>query len=169
MRALTAAFVLAAMNAWGFDSAEWLGRRALLDREAERLAGVYSNCVAALQRPAEDITVPIEHYPDGALKATVTAKKAQFFIDAGYVWGEGVTVREFEADGKTERARVYAENCVVDRKTKSGWAPGHAAATYGGTSVEGDGIYFSFAEEFVKILSNVTIESKDLKFEGVKL
>ena len=113
--------------------------------------------------------MPIENYPDGAVKASVAAKKAQFFIDAGYVWGEGVTVCEFEPDGKTVKAEVRAEHCVVDRKTKSGWAEGHTRARYGATTVEGDGIYFSFAEEFVKILSNVVIRSDDLKFEGVKL
>lgn len=166
---ILALFVAAASAAPAVDLGEWLGRRAILDREAERLQVVYSNCVAALQQPAEDITVPIENHPDGAVKASVTAKKAQFFIDAGYVWGEGVSVYEYEPDGKTVRAEVHAEHCVVDRKAKSGWAEGHASARYGATTVEGDGIYFSFAEEFVKILSNVVIRSDDLKLEGVKL
>ena len=41
--------------------------------------------------------------------------------------------------------------------------------TVSGTTVQGEGIYFSFPEEFVKILSKVVVESTDLKFEGVKL
>ena len=146
--------------AGAFDSEGWLEKRAVLDREAERLAALYVRCVAALQTPAENLVVPIESY--------LTAARAQYFIDEGLVWGEDVTVREFDPDG-APRAEVKAKNCVVDRTTKSGYVAGHAKAVYGGTTVEGDGIYFSFAEEFVKIMSNVAIESKDLKVEGVRL
>ncbi len=144
-------------------------KRALLDREAERLQAVYTNCVARLQSPAENVTVPIEHYPDGAVKASVSARKAQFFLESGLVWCEGVCLRECGPDGKTERARVEADACVIDRRTRSGWADGRARAVYGKTTVEGRGIYFSFEEKFVKIMSDVRIVSRDLKFEGVKL
>lgn len=166
---LTICCVLAAFAAGAFDSRGWLGKRERFDREAARLQRVYADCVAALQTPAENLVVPIENHPDGSVKATVTAAKAQFFIDAGLVWGEGVELCEYEVGGTNVKARVTAEHCVVDRATKSGWAEGRVRVEYGGTSVEGDGIYFSFPEEYVKILSNVTIESSDLKFEGVKL
>ncbi len=156
------------LTAYGFDSERWLEKRAVLDREAERLAALYVQCVKALQTPAENLVVPIESYPDGTVKANLTAARAQYFIDEGLVWGENVTVREFGPDGVL-RAEVKAKNCIVDRTTKSGYVAGHAKAVYGKTTVEGDGIYFSFAEEFVKIMSNVVIESKDLKVEGVRL
>lgn len=169
MKALLTALALAALPAFAFDSESWLGKRELLDREAERLAAVYTNCTAALETPAENLVVPVENHPDGSVKATVSAERAQFFIDAGYVWGEGVVLCEYEVGGTNVKARVTAERCVVDRSTKSGWAEGHVRAEYGKTTLEGDGIYFSFPEEYVKILSNVKIESKDVKFEGVKL
>ena len=167
-QAMTALLLLAASCAAGFDSEGWLGKRALLDREAERLRVAYTNCAASLQRPAEDLTVPIETYPDGSVKASISAKRAQLFLETGLVWGEGVVVRQF-AEGGGVLASAEAEHCVVDRKTRSGWAEGHAKVVYGGTTVEGDGIYFSFPEEFVKILSNVVISSSDLKLGGLKL
>ena len=166
---VTVLCALAASAACAFDSGDWLGKRARLDREAERLRSVYAKCVAALQTPAENLVVPIENHPDGSVKATITAAKAQFFIDAGLVWGENVVLCEYEVGGTNVKARVTAEHCVVDRETKSGWADGRVKVEYGRTTLEGDGIYFSFPEEYVKILSNVTIESSDLKFGGVKL
>ena len=166
--ALTALLLLAATCAAGFDSEGWLGKRALLDREVERLRAAYTNCTASLQRPAEDLTVPIETYPDGSVKASITASRAQIVLEKGLVWGEGVVVRQFSEGGEV-LVRAEAGHCVVDRKTKSGWAEGHAKVVYGGTTVEGDGIYFSFPEEFVKILSNVVISSSDLKLGGLKL
>jgi lipopolysaccharide transport protein LptA len=62
-------------------------------------------------------------------------------------------------------AEVEAASCVVDRRTKSGWAEGHARARYLKNEVEGDGIYFSFAEEFVTIYANTRIRAKDQKFD----
>lgn len=169
MKTLAPLLLFATLTASAFDSEAWLGKRELLDREAERLAGVYTNCTAALQTPAENLVVPIENHPDGSVKATISAERAQFFIDAGYVWGEGVVLCEYEVGGTNVKARVTAERCVVDRATKSGWAEGRVRAEYGKTTVSGEGIYFSFAEEYVKILSAVKIESSDVKFEGVKL
>ena len=168
MKHILAILCLCSRAAFGFDSEGWLEKRAILDREAERLQALYGRCVKALQTPAENLAVPIETYPDGKVKANLTAARAQYFIDEGVVWGEDVVVREYGPDG-TPRAEVTAKNCVVDRSTKSGYVAGHAKVTYGKTTIEGDGIYFSFAEEFVKILSNAVIESTDLKVEGVRL
>ncbi len=156
-------------GAQAFDSETWFLKRAMFDREAERLQVAYTNCVAQLQSPAQNVMVPIEHFPDGSVKASVTARKAQFFMDKGLVWCEGLCVREFMADGKTERGRVEAENCIIDRETRSGWAKGKVRAVYDKTTIEGDSVYFSFEEEFVKILLNSRITSTDLKFKGVKL
>lgn len=168
MKTPLAIICLSASAAFGFDSEGWLEKRAVLDREAERLEALYAKCTQALQTPAENLVVPIENYPNGRVKASVTAARAQYFIDEGLVWGEDVVVREFAPDG-APRGEVQAKNCLVDRATKSGYVAGHAKVTYGKTTIEGDGIYFSFAEEFVKILSNVVIESKEMKVEGVKL
>ena len=126
-----------------------------MEREALELRAAYSNCVANLTAPAEDLTVPIEHFPDGAVKATISAKRAQFFLDTGYVWGEGVIVKEFDRAGEVVSSIFAAE--------------GAAKATHGKTSVEGVGIYFSFSEEYVKLFSNVVIRSEDMKLKGIKL
>ena len=161
--AMTASLALQA-----FDSADWLGKRELLEREAERLRVEYAKCLSSLKSPAENIIVPLENYPDGSVKSSVAAVKAQFFVETGFVWGEGVKVCLYDESG-VETASIAARNCVVDRKTRSGWAEGPAKVVYGGTVVEGDGVYFSFAEEYVKITSNTSITSKELKFGGFKL
>ena len=165
---LALALVLVAASAAAFDSSAWFARRARMERAALELRAAYSNCVANLTAPAEDLTVPIEHFPDGAVKATISAKRAQFFLDTGYVWGEGVIVKEFDRAGEVVSS-IFAESCVVDRGKKCGWAEGAAKATHGKTSVEGVGIYFSFSEEYVKLFSNVVIRSEDMKLKGVKL
>ncbi len=152
-----------------FDSDAWFAKCAMFDREAERLQVAYTNCVANLQSPGEDLVIPIEQHPDGRAKVVISAKKAQFFLDTGFIWCSGVIVKELLPDGVTVKAYILAANCVIDRETRSGWTQGRARAKYGDFTVEGKGIYFSFEEEFIKITSHSSILAHDVKFKGVKL
>ena len=158
--ACTASVVLA------FDSVEWHDKRELLAREAERLMAAYTNCVADLQTPAENVTVPLETFDDGSVKVMVVARRAQYFLDRGLVWAEDVVIRRFKPDGSLE-ARIDAKNCVVDRFSKSGWAEGPASVVHGKTTFRGRGIYFSSPEAYVKVYHDSDIVSEDLKFGGV--
>ena len=163
MRKFLIALVMAPLAAFAFKSEDWLAKREILSREAERLQVAYTSCVARVDEPAADVILPIERHPDGSVKASVTAKQAQVFLDVGMVWGTEVVVAQFATNGVVE-ARVEADNCVIDRTTKSGWVQGHAKPFYLGNEVEGDGIYFSFEEEFVTIYANTKIRIKDQKF-----
>ena len=168
MRKRTIALLtVSALNALAFDTNEWLGKRELLMREAERLMTAYTNCVAHLEVPAEDVTVPVETFEDGSVKVIVLAKKAQYFLDAGFVWAEGVTIKKFKQDATLE-AQIEAESCVVDRVAKSGWAEGSATVTHGKTVFRGKGVYFSSPESYVRVFSDSEIVSEDLKFGGLR-
>ena len=59
------ACLLAALSAHAFDSAGWLGQRALLDREAERLRAAYPKFRERVVEPAENVVIPVESHPDG--------------------------------------------------------------------------------------------------------
>ena len=159
MKPLAAILPLLALPVLAFDSEAWFVKRAVLDREAERLQAAYTGCLARITAPAENLTLPIESHPDGSVKSSVAAGSAQFFLDTGLIWGTNVVVRQFATNGAVE-AEVAADSCVIDRTTKSGWVSGHARASYRQNELEGDGIYFSFAEEFVKIFSNAVIRVK---------
>ena len=156
---------LLSFSLFAFNSEEWLGKRELFAREAERLRNAYTNCVANLQTPADDVTIPVETFDDGSVKVMIFAKKAQYFLDKGLVWAEGVTVRRFKSDGTLE-AKIEAKNCVVDRFSKSGWAEGQASVVHGKTTFRGKGVYFSSPEAYVKVFEGADVDSQDLKFGG---
>ena len=169
MRTFVSAFLAClAFETLAFNSEEWLGKRELFAREAERLQAAYTNCVANLETPAEDVTVPVETFDDGSVKVMIFAKKAQYFLDTGLVWAEDVTVRRFKPDGTLE-ARIEARNCVVDRFSKSGWAEGPATVVHGKTVFRGDGVYFSSQDAYVKVFNQTDVVSEDLKFGGAAL
>lgn len=168
MRTFASLFVLlAAGELMAFNSADWHGKRELFTREAERLRGVYSNCVAQVRTSAEGATIPVETFDDGSVKVLVSAKRAQYFLDKGLVWAAGVVVKRFTADGQLE-AKLEAESCIVDRLSKSGWAEGPASVTQGKTVFRGKGVYFSSSDSYIKVFESSDVESKDLKFgEGM--
>ncbi len=151
-----------------FDVDGWFAHREARMADASRLRDAYARCVAALRNPAENVTVPVENYEDGSVKTVVHAERAQFFVDDAFVWGEGIEVKHFSALGDVV-ARLTAESCVIDRRAKCGWAEGRARVVYGGTSVEGDGIFFSIEDEYIIICAKTRIETKDLDFGGLKL
>lgn len=150
-----------------FDSAGWLAKREMLTREAERLQVAYSNCLARVSEAAEDVIVPLETFPDGAVKSSVYAKRAQFFLDTGLVWAADVTVKKLDDEGKVV-SQIDAASCVIDRTTKSGWAEGPAKLRHGTTEFEGEGVYFSSPEGYVSVMRRSRIVSKDLKFGGLQ-
>ena len=156
-----------ALGSFAFNSEEWLGKRELFAREAERLRAAYSNCVAHLEVPAENVTVPVETFEDGSVKVVISAEKAQYVLDSGLVWAEDVTVKKFKRDGTLD-GQIDAKSCVVDRYSKSGWAEGPATVVHDKTTFKGRGVYFSSPESYVKVLEDAEIDSKDLKFGGLR-
>ena len=159
------AILLVPLEVRAFDSAAWQEKRVALSREADRLREAYRQCVSKLQTPAEDVTLPLEMFPNGSVQIVVHARKAQYFLSSGFVWAEGVTVRKFKRDGSLD-ITLEAQNCVIDRETKSGWAEGAVTLTQGGTVLRGRGVYFSSPEGYLCVTQDSDIDSKDLKNGG---
>lgn len=157
--------LFAALGAFAFDSEAWIQKRADLTNEVARLQAAYAKYAALVQTPAEDVTLPIETFPDGSVKIAVHAQKAQYFLDSGFVWAEGVTVRKFKDDG-TPDMTLEAANCIIDRETKSAWAEGAATLTQGKSTFRGKGIYFSSPEAYVRVMQDSDLESMELKKGG---
>ena len=165
---IAAFFALASLFAHAkFDSEAWNAKCAD-EREINRLKAEYEKCLAATNSAADNIELPIEQYESGKIKSTLKAAKAQMFLSSGIVWGEGITVEQYDENGQVT-ASLTADNCIVDRKSKSGWVEGNAHMDWDGTSIKGRGIYFSFDREFIKIFSQTEIRTKALKLSAGKV
>lgn len=149
---------LVATASGAFSSEKWLAERGD-DSDMLRLRAAYADCVKKLETPAENVSLPLESYPDGTVKSRLSAARAHMFMDSSFVWAENIRVEQFKEDG-TLAASLDAENCVVDRSTKSGWVEGTAKMVYGDNSIRGRGIYFSLPREFIKIFSESEIRTK---------
>ena len=152
---------------FAFNTAKWMARREAMTDDAVRLRAAYSNVVGRIDTPSEGIVIPLETNPDGSVRTSVHAAKAQFFSDSPIIWAEKLEMRKFDPDG-TERLRLEAGSCVIDRLSRSGWVEGHAKVTQGQTVFEGEGVYFSATNAFVSVYSGADLKSADLKFGGVR-
>ncbi len=163
-----AAAAALALRLMAFDSGKWLAERGD-DSDMMRLRTAYEDCRKKIDTPAVDVVFPLETFPDGTAKSRLKAKKAFLFVDTGFIWGEGIRVEQYKPDGKTVEAFLTADNCIIDRKTKSGWVEGNAHMDWDGTNIKGRGIYFSFDREFIKIFSQTEIRTKALNLNAGKV
>jgi len=158
--------VMMVFTASAFSSSKWLAERND-DGDMMRLRKAYAQCVAQLESPAENVVFPLETLPDGTVKSRLMAKRAQMFLESGLIWGEGIRVEQYGKDGKVD-SYLVADNCVVDRKTKTGWVEGDAMMSYGNSIVKGRGVHFSVDREFIKIFSKSEIRTSGLKIDPAK-
>ena len=164
---MSIAAVCMTAGALAFDSGKWLRERGD-DSDMLRLRAAYDECIRKIEAPAENVSFPLETYPDGTVKSRLRAGRAYMFIDTGFIWGENIRVEQYKQDGKTLEGFLVADNCIVDRNAKSGWVQGNAHMDWDGTSIKGRGIYFSFGREFIKIFSQTEIRAKSLSLGSAK-
>ncbi len=167
MKWLIFMLAIAGLNAMAFDSTAWFEKKRLHEREVARLKAAYGECLKKMVEPAENVTVPVEVFGDGAVRTLIKAEKAHFFLASGMIWGKGVRVIQYRKDRSVE-FEITADTCVVDRHSRNGWAPGEAWGRYGGTEISGRGVYFSAHENYVRISENSKVVSSDVKFGEVK-
>lgn len=159
-------FVLFPGVSSAFNTARWMAKREAMTADAVRLKTAYSNCVSRIDAPSEGITIPLETRPDGSVRTSLRAEKAQLFQDEPLVWAENLVLTKLDDEGR-EKIRLEADRCVIDRVVRSGWVEGHAKVVQGKTSFEGDGVYFSSTNGFVSVYSGSDMKSADLKLGGL--
>ena len=154
-----AGVLAAGTAAAAFSSERWLAERAD-DSDMLRLRAAFADCTKKTVAPAENVSMVLESYPDGTVKSRIRAARATLFPDSSYIWAENIHIEQFDPSGTNLTAKLDAENCLVDRKTNTGWVDGNANMVYGDSTVKGRGIYFSLTDEFIKIFSQSEIRTK---------
>lgn len=151
--------VMLAAGAAAFSSERWLAERSD-DSDMQRLRAAYAECLKKAVAPAENVSMVLETYTNGVVKSRITAARAMIFPDSSYIWAENIHLEQFDVTGTNLTAKLDAENCLVDRKSNTGWVDGIANMVYGDSAVKGKGIYFSLTREFIKIFAQSEIRTK---------
>ncbi len=131
------------------------------------LAEQWAASKAAMTSPVENLTLPLDYYSSGRIRAVLRARKAQLLSD-GLVFSEGVRVDMLTEDGQPD-GRMTAEACLFDRKTKQGYCEGAVSMEKGGDRLKGRGMYFSFEQQFIKILAECEIRTHRMQMNFGRL
>jgi hypothetical protein len=124
---------------------------------AERWEGV-SSC---MDSPVENISIPLEYYPGGLVKARLYAEKSKIFPD-GIVFATKVRINLYSVSGQLDGS-LKADDCLFDRESSHGYCRGRVEVIKEADIIKGVGMYFSISNEFIKILSNCEIRTDRFK------
>lgn len=161
-RVWSAGLLLAGLTASAAEDAEvdrWFNRHA--PGLWQPLAEKYASVKAAMTTPVENLMLPLDHHPNGRIKAQLRAQKAQIFLD-GMIFAEGVSVELLKDDGQPD-GLLTAAGCLFDRNAKHGYCEGPVSLEKSGDRLKGRGMYFSFEEQFIKILNECEIRTSRIK------
>ena len=116
--------------------------------------------------PVEKLTLPVEHYDNGRIRAVLYANKA-FMGSAGMIWSWNVTVDMFDPAGAPD-GRVEAESCLYDRNARRGYCPAAVKLVRTNATIEGTGMYWTMDTRRMQILSNPVVRlRKSFLFPGI--
>ncbi|MDD3544085.1 MAG: hypothetical protein PHG96_01845 [Kiritimatiellae bacterium] len=141
------------------DADRWLERPP--DEGWRALAERWQPVKASMTSPVENLLLPLDHFPNGRVRAQLAAEKAQVFAD-GIIFAEGVKVALFNDSGAPDGC-LTAEGCIFDRNTKNGYCEGPVSMEKDGDRLKGRGMYFSFERQSIIILSNCEIRTRRIR------
>lgn len=119
------------------------------------LADIWRRNPDADASPVENLTLPVEHYDDGRIRALLRAGKADVST-AGLVWSWNVVVDFFDPAGAPD-GRVQAESCLYDRNARRGYCPAGVTLTRTNVVITGTGLYWTMSTQRMQILSNPVV------------
>jgi hypothetical protein len=128
------------------------------DDNLKQLDKQWSEIKGRMTNPIENLTLPLDYYPDGTIKARLIAKHSQIF-ENGTVFASGVEVVMYDVGGQVS-GHLVASDCVFDREKSHGYCRGAVEVRYNNDVLKGVGMYFSIADEYIKILSDCMIRTR---------
>jgi len=107
--------------------------------------------------PVENLTLPVEHYDNGRVRAVLHAGRAVINRN-GVVWSWQVAVDLFDPVGRID-GRVEAASCLYDRSSRRGYCPEHVRLVRTNAVVTGVGMYWTMADQRMRILSEPVVQT----------
>jgi len=125
------------------------------------LAGRWDEVKSRMDAPVENISIPLEYYPGGLVKARLYAEKSKIFPD-GIVFATKVKINLYSVSGQLD-GYLKADDCIFDRDASHGYCKGMVEVVKDTDILKGVGMYFSISNEFIKIISNCEIRTNRFK------
>lgn len=105
--------------------------------------------------PVENLSLPIDHYPNGRPRAVLKAARA-LVPPKGFIRAGDVNVEMYDEQGRLE-GLFLAENCIYDRLTQCGYCEGTVRIERSGVRITGVNMVWQMRERSAKILSRAEV------------
>ncbi|MDA3923495.1 MAG: hypothetical protein PF904_02205 [Kiritimatiellae bacterium] len=125
------------------------------------LAESWDDVKSRMESPVENLSLPLEYYPNGLVKARLFADASQIFPD-GIIFATGVKVHFYDETGK-RNGYLKADDCIFDREASHGYCKGKVEVLKDSDILKGVGMYFSISSEFIKIITECEIRTNRFK------
>lgn len=142
------------------DVSVWFERHG--DEVWRPLAEQWDAVAEKMKAPVENLRLPLEFHDNGRIKTLLRAERAQIFVD-GLIFALGVRVEMLTETGGPDGLLV-AEGCLFDKNARHGYCRGRVSVEKDGDRLSGRDLYFSAAEQYIKILSECEIRTR--RFAG---
>ncbi len=109
--------------------------------------------------PVENLTLPIEHYDSGRVRAVLRAVRAVRAED-GFVRASQVQIELFTEIGKRE-GLITAESCLFNFEERRGYCRGNVTLVRQEVEVSGNDLYWSLVQQRVVMLSAARVVVKE--------
>ena len=128
------------------------------------LAAAFDAGAAAAGSPVDNLTLPLDHYDSGRVRAVLRAERATVAAD-GFVRAEGVRIDLYDEKGGND-GQLTAERCLFNREEKRGYCRGGVALVRREVELSGQGLYWSVPRQRVVILSQARVVVKQWKWRA---
>lgn len=135
----------------------WMELSALATNAAEwaDLTDTWRRKPDADASPVENLTLPVEHYDNGRIRAVLHAGRAAVG-NSGLIWSWQVAVDFFDPAGGPD-GRIEAESCLYDRNARRGYCPASVMLVRTNATITGIGMYWTQSTQRMWILSNAVV------------
>ncbi len=123
------------------------------------LSDAYDADAGSGGEPVENLTLPIEHYESGRVRAVLRAAQATVARD-GFVRATQVRIELFDEAGNP-KGLIVAENTLFHREDRRGYCRGAVSLTRQEVEVSGRDLYWSVPQRRIVVIANGRVIVKE--------
>ncbi|MEI8353131.1 MAG: hypothetical protein WCG22_01315 [Lentisphaerota bacterium] len=125
------------------------------------LSQAYDSKAGVSDAPVDKLTLPLEHYESGRVRAVLRAVQATR-TDDGFVRALRVRIDLFDETGHDDGV-IVAENALFNMDTKRGYCRGAVSVHRQDVEISGRDLYWSMPQQRVVVIADARMVVKDWK------
>jgi hypothetical protein len=125
------------------------------------LCAAYDSNAGVSGAPVEKLTLPLEHYESGRVRAVLRAAQATR-TDDGFVRALQVRIELFDEAGKDDGV-IVAEHALFNMESRRGYCRGVVSFRRQDIELSGRDLYWSMPQQRVVVIADARLVVKELK------